>query len=85
MESGKIAWCSCIGEKAREEVRLRDAMSEKDTATDKILTGEGVGEFLGYLLWRLMRAHAAVCPAEVEEGLCSRARKFLRYETFLCY
>ncbi|TNN45651.1 hypothetical protein EYF80_044139 [Liparis tanakae] len=38
-EAGTIAWCSCIGEKAREEATLRDDMSEKDTATEKILTG----------------------------------------------
>lgn len=81
MESRKIAWCSCIGEKAREEVRLRDTMSEKDTATDKILTGEEsvtVRDVFRISLCRLKRVHAVVCPAEDEGGVRSRALKFLR-------
>ncbi|KAJ4948161.1 hypothetical protein JOQ06_019701, partial [Pogonophryne albipinna] len=36
--SRTIAWCSCIGEKAREEEKLREKMSEKETAAEKILT-----------------------------------------------
>ncbi|CAG6018199.1 unnamed protein product, partial [Menidia menidia] len=33
-----IAWCGCVGEQAREEVRLRDAMSAKDA--DPIAPGK---------------------------------------------
>ncbi|KAM7384979.1 hypothetical protein PAMP_001083 [Pampus punctatissimus] len=34
-----VSLCVCIGEKAREEVKLRDMMTEKETATEKIISG----------------------------------------------
>lgn len=37
--TGKIAWCSCIGEKTGEEVKRRDMMTEKEMATENISTG----------------------------------------------
>lgn len=40
VKPGKIAWCSCIGEKAGEEVKLRETMTEKDSVTENIISGK---------------------------------------------